>query len=306
MSPYFSMHREAAAKALKQLFKQPISTLLILLMLAIAMTLPLALYLGVQSGQQLLGKLNEVPTITLYMELTADAADTQVVQAMLKKDPRIAKTSFISKQKGLAELQQNMGGQDLVSMLDSNPLPDVFVVTPKSDTPDALETLQRELGKLPMVESAKMDAAWMQTLYQINTFVHRVLWFLAITLSVAFVLVAHNTIRLQILSHREEIEITQLLGAPASFIRRPFLYLAAWQSLAAAAISLGLCWWLTRETQPLVNTIFQPYGMTLPWRFFNEWEIVIVLAVVCGLGIAGAWLATQQHLLGFRVKQGTR
>lgn len=303
MNSYFTTHREAAAKALRQLFRQPVASLLILLMLAIAMTLPLALYLGVQSGQQLLGKLNEVPTITLYMELNADAADTQVVQQTLQKDTRIATTAFVSKQKGLAELQQNMGGQDLVSMLDSNPLPDVFVVTPKSDTPEALETLQSELSKLPMVESAKMDAAWMKTLYQINIFVHRVLWFLAITLSVAFVLVAHNTIRLQILSHREEIDITRLLGAPASFIRRPFLYLAAWQSLTAAAISLGLCWWLTRETQPLVNTIFKPYGITLSWRFFNEWEIAAVLAVVCGLGIAGAWLATQQHLLSFRAKR---
>ncbi len=250
-----------------------------------------------------MGKLNEAPTITLYMELNADSANNQVVQQALKKNAHIAQVDFVDKQQGLAQLQHSMGEQDLVSMLDSNPLPDVFVVTPKNDTPDALKALAAELGRLPMVESVKMDAEWMQTLYQIDQFVHQILWFLAITLGVAFVLVAHNTIRLQILSHREEIEITKLLGAPASFIRRPFLYLAAWQSLLSAVISLGLCWWLVRSTQPLVTAIFKPYGIDLAWRYFTGTEMAAVLVLVCGLGVAGAWLATQQHLLSFRAKR---
>ena len=288
MNSYLSLHTEAALSALKSLFRQPVATLLILLMLAIAMTLPLALYLGVQSSQQVLGKLNEAPKITLYMELSADTVDT---------------LAFVDKQTGLAELQQSMGGQDLVSMLDENPLPDVFVITPKTAAPAELAALQADVGKLPMVESAKMDAEWMQTLYQINDFVRKVFWFLAFTLGVAFVLVAHNTIRLQILGRREEIEITKLLGAPASFIRRPFLYLAAWQSLLAAAISLALCVWLVRASQPLVEAIFKPYGINLSWRFFTLPETLLVLAVVCGLGIAGAWLATQQHLLHFKARR---
>ena len=302
MSRYLSAHADAAAKALKNLFKQPVATLLILLMLAIAMTLPLALYLGVQSSAQVLGKLDEVPQITLYMELSADDVDVQAVAKALADDARIAGAAYVDKKQGLAQLQQNMGGQDLVSVLDENPLPDVFVVMPQPAGPDAVAALRQDLGALPMVESAQMDAEWMQTLYQINTFVHQVFWFLAVTLGLAFVLVAHNTIRLQILSHREEIEITKLLGAPAAFIRRPFLYLAVWQSLLASALSLGLCVWLIQKSQPLVGTIFQPYGVHLQWRFFTPLEIAIVLAVVCSLGIFGAWLATRQHLLRFQAR----
>ena len=56
---YFTLHFETAKNAVRQLFKQPLATLLILVMLAIAMSLPLALYLGVQSSQAVLGKLNE-------------------------------------------------------------------------------------------------------------------------------------------------------------------------------------------------------------------------------------------------------
>ena len=301
---YFTLHFEAAKNAVRQLFKQPLATLLILIMLAIAMSLPLALYLGVQSSQAVLGKLNESPQITLYMEQNADEADSAVVKELLAADKRIEKSEFIGKAQGLSELQTSMGEQDIVSMLDSNPLPDAFVVSPKpGGTPSEMQALRQDLAKLPMVESAQLDTEWMQTLYQIDDFVQKVLAFLSVTLSVAFVLVAHNTIRLQILSRKEEIEITKLLGAPSSFIRRPFLYQAVWQSLLAAGLSLALCAWLIHATQPLVAQIFRPYGLNIEWRFFHTWEWLSVCGIVAALGVAGAWLATRQHLLSFKAKR---
>ncbi len=303
MKHYLSLHLEAALHALKTLFKQPLGTLLLLLMLAVAMTLPLALYLGVQSSGAVLGRLNQAPQITLYLALDADAAATEAVRSRLADDARIDSFVFVSKQDGMAELQQSFQGQDLVSMLDSNPLPDVFTVTPKPGaTPEEQTALQQDLAALPQVESAKMDAEWMQTLYQINRFVHQVFRFLAFTLGIAFVLVAHNTIRLQILSRKEEIEITKLLGAPASFIRRPFIYQAVWQSALAAGLSLLLCGWLVQTTRPLIDRIFSPYGLHLDWRFFYGWEIAVVFAVVCGLGALGAWLAGSRHLLNFKAR----
>lgn len=301
---YLSLHLEAAKNAVTQFARQPFGTFMILLMLAVAMTLPLTLYLSVQSAQAVVGKLNESPQITLYMEPDAAEGDNAEVRKLLGADKRIGRFEFVGKQQGLEELQKSMGDQNLVSMLDQNPLPDVFIVSPTpSSTPDAIQVLQGDLSKMPMVESAKLDAEWMQTLYRVNDFVRKIFYFLAVTLSLAFVLVAHNTIRLQILSRKEEIEITKLLGAPSSFIRRPFLYQAAWQSLLAAVVSLGLTAWLMSASKPLVGQIFKPYGLNIEWRFFYSWEVLLVLWVVTGLGIAGAALATQQHLLSFKAKK---
>ncbi|KPN70705.1 permease-like cell division protein FtsX [Neisseria sp. 83E34] len=301
---YFSLHTESAKSAAAQFVRQPFGMFLILIMLSIAMTLPLSLYLGVQSAQALIGKMKEAPQITLYMELSADSGDNEEVRKLLSQDKRIEKYEFVGKQQGLDELQKSMGGQDLVSMLDENPLPDVFIVTPQGHpAPEQMKALQNDLNEFPMVESAQLDAEWMQTLYQVNDFIRKIFYFLAVTLSLAFVLVAHNTIRLQILSRKEEIEITKLLGAPSSFIRRPFLYQAAWQSLLAAGVSLVLCAWLMASSRPLVNQIFKPYGVNIEWRFFTFSEILLVLLVVTALGMGGAWLATQQHLLGFKAKK---
>ncbi|MDK4564286.1 permease-like cell division protein FtsX [Kingella kingae] len=303
MSNYVSLHLESAKRALVYFVRQPVATLLILSMLSIAMTLPLTLYLGVQSGKNVLDKLSDVPQITLYMDLSAVQTDSDNVRNLLTSDKRIDDVKFVSKADGLAEMQAAMGSQDIVSMLDENPLPDAFIVKPANSTPDAIATLQNDLAHYPMVESVQLDKEWMQTLYQFNQLLNRVFWFLSFTLGIAFVLVAHNTIRLQILSHKEEIEITKLLGAPSSFIRRPFLYQAAWQSLLSGALSLGLCYWIMTSTKPLVEQIFQPYGITLQWRTLTEVEMVVVLLVASFLGIGGAWLASTQHLLSFRAKR---
>lgn len=299
---YLSLHWESLRRAAGYFFRQPVAALLILAMLAIAMTLPLTLYLGVQSSKNVFDTLSSVPQITLYLDLNAAPADVETVRKLLVEDKRIKESRFIGKAEGLEEMKQSLGGQDVVSMLDENPLPDVFVTTPADAAPAAIAALQKDLSQYPMVESTQMDKEWMQTLYQINRLTEQVFWFLSVTLSVAFVLVAHNTIRLQILSHKEEIEITKLLGAPSSFVRRPFLYQAAWQSVLSAIISLILCSWLMQHTRPLINQIFQPYGITLQWRTFYVGEMLLVLVTVCLLGIGGAWLATTQHLLGFKAR----
>lgn len=303
MIHYISLHVESARAALKELLRQPIGTLLTLLMLAVAMTLPLFMYLGIQSGQSVLGKLNESPQITVYMDTDAANSDADTVKNLLQRDSRIDKVRFISKQEGLEELQTNLD-QNLVSMLDGNPLPDVFIVTPDPATsPDQMQAIYKDITKLPRVELATMDTEWVQTLYRINEFIRKILWFLSLTLGMAFVLVAHNTIRLQILSRKEELEITKLLGAPASFIRRPFLYQAMWQSIFSAAVSLGLSAWLLAEVRPLVDAIFKPYGLNIGWRFFTFSEVSLVFGFVIALGVFGAWLATTQHLLGFKAKK---
>ncbi len=302
MKHYLSLHLEAAKTALLSLFRQPVGSLLILVMLGIALTLPLVLYLGIQSSQSVLGKLNEAPQITVFMEPAADTVDVNAVAAKLQQDTRFKKVQFVSKAQALQDLQAGMGEQDLVSMLDDNPLPDAFVLTPASTDPATIKALQAEVAQLPLVETSSVDTEWMQTLFQINRFVRQVVWFLAVTLCVAFVLVAHNTIRLQILAQKEAIEITKLLGAPSSFVRRPFLYQAWWQGMLAVGLSLGLCAWLIEQTRPMLSQMFAPYGINLAWRFFSAPELAVIVLLMSLLAVAGAWLATHQHLHAFRAR----
>lgn len=299
MNHYLSLHLDSLRRAVSDFFRQPLGNLLILLMLAVSMTLPLALYLGLQSSKTVLDKLSEVPQITLYMETVATESDYERVRQLLKADPRVESIRFIGKDEGLSEMQQAMGEQNIIHMLDENPLPDSFVVTPKENNPDVIGNLQRELAAYPMVESSALDKEWMQTLYQFNKLLGNVFWFLAITFALTFLLVVHNTVRLQILSHKAEIEITRLLGAPSSFVRRPFLYQATLQSLVAGLVSMILCHQLMLRVQQQVGDVFKPYGLYLQWRGFHSWEMMAVIAIVVSLGAVGAWFAVGRYLKGF-------
>ena len=58
---------------------------------------------------------------------------------------------------------------------------------------------------------------------------------LAALLSFSLVAVAFNTIRLQIMTMRDEIEVSKLIGATRGFVRRPFLYFGAIQGAVGGA-----------------------------------------------------------------------
>ncbi|WP_300733634.1 permease-like cell division protein FtsX [Pseudomonas sp.] len=298
----FTLHIIAAKRALSALWQQPIGSLFTFAMLAVAMTLPLALYLGVQSSSPFIGQLAKTPQITVYMDREALESDIATVENALDDLDTVAKIDFVSKDKALEQLQLGMGENDLVSLMDGNPLPHAFVVTPKQMDPKDLLALKDILAMLPMVDQASVDAEWAQTIQKIMHLVNQLTLFLAITLSLAFVLVAHNTIRLQILSKKEEIEVTKLLGASSSFIRRPFLYQAIWQGVFSSLLSLILCSWIVTGAQKLFDEAFSTYGVVFHWRFFTVPEVIVVFVVVSLLGILGAYWATQQHLNSYQSK----
>ena len=61
--------------------------------------------------------------------------------------------------------------------------------------------------------------------------VRRVIWLTGALLALSVVLVVGNTIRLDILNRRAEIEVMKLVGATDGFARRPFLYSGVWYGL---------------------------------------------------------------------------
>ena len=296
MNSWLNLNISAAKNALRHLLKRPIGTLMILLMTGIALTLPLCLYLAVQSTQNLFGSLSSNPQITVYMNNNASSNDIAALQKTLQENKDITAVKLIDKSAALKDIQNSLGGADIVSLLDENPLPDAFTVSPKTTDPQQIEALRLQLEQLPQVDSAQLDAQWLQTLHDIKEFARQILWFLSITLGLAFVLVTHNTTRLQTLARKEEIEITRLLGAPASFVRRPFVYFALWQGLLSMIIGLILAGFIQATFAPKLTAMFAPDGINPEWRFFNAQELFLVLLIVGLLAVIGAWLAVRQHL----------
>ena len=82
----------------------------------------------------------------------------------------------------------------------------------------------------------------------------------------ALVAVTFNTIRLQILTQREEIEVSKLIGATDGFIRRPFYYLGVLQGVAGGAIAVAIVWvalaLLNREVRVLAESFGSAFRLS--------------------------------------------
>jgi cell division transport system permease protein len=182
---------------------------------------------------------------------------------------------------------------EVLQALGRNPLPDAFIVT--SD-PSSLEALAADLAKLPLVAHVQADAAWARRLAAIAAVGRLALWLLSALLGIGLVAVTFNTIRLQILTQRDEIEVSKLIGATDSFIRRPFYYLGLLQGLIGGAIALAIVgaglWLLNRE----VGVLAQSYGSAFRFRFPPPGDAVAVVLFAGLLGWLGAQLSVTRHL----------
>jgi cell division transport system permease protein len=296
MRHFIYLHAQSARNALIKILRQPFGSLLNLLMLSVALALPLSLFLAVSSIQDWAGRLEATPQITLFMEQSAEDADISAVSSTLHKHPEIQSFTFVSKGQALTDMEKRNGLQGLSDGLGGNPLPDAFVVTPTTLEPHELDLLQKELSGLPMVESAQFDASWAQRLYAMVELGRKLTWFLGAVLGLALVLVTNNTIRMQILARREEIEVSKLIGAPDSFIRRPFLYHALWQGVLAALAAWGLTVWLTLEANPAISAFARLYNEQVEFRNLQPKELAVLLFASALLAMFGARMATNHHL----------
>ena len=107
----------------------------------------------------------------------------------------------------MVDLKAKTGLADVIGALGGNPLPDGFVVDAKENTVAALERLRDEFKTWPKVEHVQLDAAWARRLDGTLQLGRLIVLVLGALLAFALVAVTFNTIRLQILTQRDEIEV---------------------------------------------------------------------------------------------------
>lgn len=290
-------HAHVARESLGRLVRQPVSSLMTIAVIAIALALPLGLYALLSNAREAVGGLqNTQASISLYLhEGTTDTALNALAERLLSRSD-IARVETLTSDQALTEFRQLSGYGDTLDLLGNNPLPPVLTVTPRHPEPDRVADLQHQLAALPEVAQAQADLAWVQRLAAIMELGQRLLLALALGLALAVLLVVGNTIRLAIESRRDEILIMKLLGATNGFVRRPFLYMGLWSGLggglAAGLLVTATLAWLNVPVTALAQAYqshFSLSPLTLP-----DW--LSLLALATSLGWIGAFVAVGRHL----------
>jgi cell division transport system permease protein len=143
------------------------------------------------------------------------------------------------------------------------------------------------------------DFEWSARLSRWVRFGDRALAGVAAFLALAVVFIVGHLIRLQVLTQRAEIEVSQLIGATAADVRRPFLYHGVFEGLLAAVAALALAgattYWLNAELQALTNS----YATEFKVVFLDAATIVAIVLGAALLGLVGAWLSVGRELRRF-------
>ncbi|MDH4175649.1 MAG: permease-like cell division protein FtsX, partial [Betaproteobacteria bacterium] len=233
------------------------------------------------------------PQLSVFLRPEAKRAE---LEARLRADRRVAALRFVSRDEALAELRVAAGLADVVAALERNPLPDAFVVRAADGGAAALEALAGALQGLPGVANVQVDSAWAARLAALARIGRLALAALAVLLATGLVAVTFNTIRLQIVTQREEIEVSQLLGATDAFVRRPFFYFGLLQGLAGGALALVILWAGLAVLNLGVRDLAQAYGSSFQLAFLSGHDALAVVAFAALLGWLGALLSVSKHL----------
>ncbi|GHE22375.1 permease-like cell division protein FtsX [Halomonas urumqiensis] len=293
-------HRLMCQDSAWRLFRAPVGSLLTMLAIAIALVLPAALWLTLDSAQLLDAELEESATLTVYLAAQVEEAQAVRIDEALAAHEGVANTRLITAAEGMAEFQQALGLTDALGSLDTNPLPASIVVTPREPEPQAMRVLGESLEQVNGVDEVRLDLAWVERLRHLGELGRRVALALGVLFGGGVLLVVGNTIRLAVESRRQEIEVVTLIGATHAFVRRPFLYSGAWYGLGGGLIAWGLLAlggeWLAAP----VATLAASYGASFSLPHLGPGGSAILVGCSILLGWLGAWIAVSRHLASIR------
>jgi cell division transport system permease protein len=283
MSAWLRQHAQAFVQGLRKL------SLLNALVIGVALSLPAAGYALLESLRPAGARLALEPRISLFLAPQAPRADAEALGTRLRADRRIDSVRFVPREQALKDMSEVQGLSEVIAALGRNPLPDAFVVTSRQD-------LAGELGKLPGVAHVQADAVWARRLAAAGAIAEVALGVLAALLGAALIAVTFNTIRLQILTQRDEIEVSKLLGATDAFIGRPFYYLGVLQGLVGGGLALAIVAAALALLNSEVRLLAESYGSNFRFAFLPLPDAASVMLLAAGLGWLGARLSVRRHL----------
>ncbi|HEX4328394.1 MAG TPA: permease-like cell division protein FtsX [Burkholderiales bacterium] len=299
MKAWLRLHGMAFGATLARLARTPFATLLNVLVIGIALALPAGAYALLVNLQQAARGISGDPELSVFMALDAKKDEVAAIGPRLKAEALVARVDFKPREAALDELKKNPAMGDVLVALNQNPLPDAYVVRLSVNDGDALEKLAAGIRSWPKVETVQIDSAWVRRVAAAIDLGRMGVLVLAGLLSFALLAVTFNTIRLQILTQREEIEVSKLLGATDSTIRRPFYYYGALLGLlgggAAGLIVYAALQFMNRG----VAEFSKLYASDFRLEFLPAGDLGAILAFAAILGWMGAWLSVTRHLREF-------
>ena len=164
--------------------------------------------------------------LSVYLADDIGGADRAAIERDLRSDPAVADVEFVAKDLALRRFKETF--PDLASTLgalEENPLPASLDVRLRSSSAAeiSVDALVDRMRATPGVSDVRYDKEWLDRLQRGVRLLRLIGFGLGGALIVAAALTIANVVRLALAARRDELDIMQLVGAPQSYVRGPFI-----------------------------------------------------------------------------------
>lgn len=284
----------AFKSALRRLYTQPFSSLANLFVISVILVVPLLSASVLMSLKPITNKLSIQTEITLFakQDISNQQLNNLAQDIQDQYQEVVANVNMVNKEMALESLKGLAAWDTAINALDSNPLPDVLIVTLKENINQTkiANDLYEQWSNLEYIDNVQLDQDWIKQLSNIINFLQVALFTLSIGFAVVIISTVFNTVRMQAMSLHDEIAVMRTVGATESFVRRPFLYLGALIGLISSLIAIATTKIIIIISANFIDGFGQLYGTSLKVQLPSLNIILLALLMVVLLSaIAARW-----------------
>lgn len=238
-----------------------------------------------------LARAEEQVEIVAYLAEGTGSTRAQVARDEISGYPEVAEVRYVTKVEALRNATRELPEfSDVFSELEVNPLPaslEISLAPEHRDEATVREMVDR-VDNYAFVEEVRYGQEWVNRIFSLRRVAAVVAGVLGAAFAVIAAMLIGTAVRMSVLARSEDIAIMQTIGAPESYIRRPFVLEGLLTGVVGGVVALGLTWGVHR----LVDGTF----LAVSWIP----DLWVVAGVIGGglLGMAAAWRAVRNELEG--------
>jgi len=296
MFHFLHNHYQALIRGLIRIRSNWLGSFMMFLVIGITLSLPSIGLLFLDNASQLSNKIKYEAEISVF--LTKDISEDQIefIESGLKKNSLIKNIHFEPKQDAWDKLQTKLKLSSLEGGISENPLPDAFFISLNTLDSDQIANLINDLKTIEGIKEIVIDGGWIKKLRSILYLIKVGVYTLGSLLIAVLIIVISNTIRLQTLTYQDEIEVSRLIGATNSFIRRPFTYTGIIYGFGGGLITLGILKVIVIIFNLITHRIEDFFGGQIVIQNFNLEESILIIFTAMLAGWLASFIAAKQAI----------
>ncbi|MFW5836621.1 MAG: cell division protein FtsX [Desulfovibrionaceae bacterium] len=230
----------------------------------------------------------------IYWQKDADAEQVEGEWARLAGMDRLKTITTFTPDQALDDLSTSLdAAESLAQLKGDSPLPPTaylsFAVAPDQQGEGWARNLLSELRSIPGVAKVHFNPMQLTFAQGWLRVVKQIVWPVIAFLGLVAAMVVGNTVRLSLMTRKDEVEILHLVGARQWYIRLPLLTAGAVQGVAGGLLGLGLLKAVQAGVQDALSS--SPLGVRV--AFLPPDQAAAIVCIVAAVGILSSWVAVR-------------